>query len=117
MDKAKVNAELRKLFGDTVTRQQLFDYRAKTGVYPVWIRRDESLRVGRGLYRIPGADVTETRPVLPTPFDEGLYDDAPAPAKKAPPAPVAAPEKSEPRDVGDRLVVATGTLHFHRCTS
>lgn len=53
VDTAAVNADLRARYGSTVTRVQLFAYRDETGIYPVWIRRDESLRVGRGLYRIP----------------------------------------------------------------
>lgn len=60
-----VNAALRAKYpSGTVTRAQLLDYKKRTGDYAVWIRRDPSLRVGRGVYRIPGADytpATETR--------------------------------------------------------
>lgn len=51
-----VNAALRLKYGTTITRAQILDYKKKTGEYAVWIRRDASLRVGRGVYRIPGAD-------------------------------------------------------------
>lgn len=54
IDVAAIHADLRSRYGDTVTRVELFAYRDETGVYPVWIRRDASLRVGRGRYRIPG---------------------------------------------------------------
>lgn len=52
-----VNAELRRLYpSGQITRAQLLSFKKKTGDYAVWIRRDASLRVGRGVYRIPGAD-------------------------------------------------------------
>jgi MoxR-like ATPase len=64
VDIAAVNADLRTRYGATVTRVQLFAYRDETGIYPVWIRRDESLRVGRGIYRIPtDSDPAPTRRV------------------------------------------------------
>jgi MoxR-like ATPase len=53
--RAAINAAIRAKYGDVVTRQQLLDYKADTGDYAVWIRRDASLRVGRGQYRVPGA--------------------------------------------------------------
>jgi len=55
-----VNADLRAKFGATITRADILKYRKQTGVNPTWIRRDDSLRVGRGLYRIPGANYTPT---------------------------------------------------------
>jgi hypothetical protein len=60
IDVAAIHADLRGRYGDTVTRMELFAYRDETGVYPVWIRRDASLRVGRGRYRIPGDAPTAT---------------------------------------------------------
>lgn len=53
VDQHAVNADLRTRFGDTVTRAQLFAYRDETGIYPIWIRRDEANRLSRGLYRVP----------------------------------------------------------------
>jgi hypothetical protein len=92
-DQAKVNAELREMFGAEATRQDLLSYREKTGIDPKWIRRNPAARTGRGLYRIPGEDeVTPAftpapaatrkmgkheRAVLPTPFDDGAYDETP----------------------------------------
>ena len=54
VNRSTVNATLRGRFGSTVTRQQLKAYQEETGINVAWIRRDESLRVGRGVYRIPG---------------------------------------------------------------
>jgi hypothetical protein len=54
-----VNAALRAKYpSGVVTRAQILDHKKKTGDYAVWIRRDASLRVDRGVYRIPGADYT-----------------------------------------------------------
>lgn len=58
-----VNAALRDKYGATITRQQILAHKKATGDYAVWIRRDATLRIGRGLYRIPGADYT---PAVPT---------------------------------------------------
>ena len=54
---ASVNADLRKIYGETITRAQLFDYKAKTGIFAEWLQKGpESHRIGRGLYAIPSAD-------------------------------------------------------------
>ena len=114
-DRAAVHADLRKRFGPTVTRQQLFDYRDETGVYPVWLRRESKYRVGRGTYAVPeppGAPAVpfvappkaarklppapsndaENRSVLASPFDDDTYDrvGVPEPAESEPPAATAA---------------------------
>lgn len=96
VDQAAINAELRKEFGSTVTRADLLAWREKSGIDPKWIRRNDALRVGRGLYNIPDGETPVARPpagarlakheraVLPTPFDDGHYDgdgDADAPSK------------------------------------
>ena len=94
VDQAQVNAELRKEFGETATRQELLFYRERTGIDPKWIRRNPAARTGRGLYRIPGdGEVVAQAPVgarlakheravIATPFDDGEYDgDAPAEPK------------------------------------
>jgi hypothetical protein len=78
IDTHAVNEALRALHGDTVTRQQVLDYRDKTGIDAKWIRRNEACRIGRGVYRIPGgasAPAGESvdfsqRTVMPTPFDD-----------------------------------------------
>lgn len=96
VDQTAVNAELRQMFGETATRQDLLAYRERTGVDPKWIRRNPAARTGRGLYRIPGATDAPVqwdsgvrmgkheRPVMETPFDSGDYDGdaAPKPAKR-----------------------------------
>lgn len=51
----QINADLRSRFGNTMTRADLLSYEAEVGVFPVWIYRDPSCKVGRGLYKIPGA--------------------------------------------------------------
>lgn len=103
VDQDKVNAELRGMFGATATRQDLLAYRERTGIDPKWIRRNPAARTGRGLYRIPDGEVdanisadgptmaprsTPTRKmgkheraVLPTPFDDGAYDEPAADEK------------------------------------
>jgi MoxR-like ATPase len=57
VDKEAIHAELRKRYpAGIITRKQIIEYKNETGVYPVWIRRDKSLKVERGKYRIPGSD-------------------------------------------------------------
>ena len=57
---ATVNADLRSIYGDTISRAQLFDYKKKTGVFAEWLQKGpESNRVGRGLYAIPGVGSTK----------------------------------------------------------
>jgi hypothetical protein len=52
---ASVNADVRKIYGETITRAQLFDYKKKTGIFAEWLQKGpEAHRVGRGLYAIPG---------------------------------------------------------------
>jgi hypothetical protein len=111
MDRISVNADIRSRYGDVVTRQQLKDYQRETGTNAYWIRRGDGERVGRGTYRIPGSGSAPAvgvlregvRPVISTPFDDELYS-----AKQSLP--------KERKDVGDKLVVANGNLHFHRCS-
>lgn len=89
---AAANAEMRTLYGDTMTHANLAEYKALTGVDPLWIRRGPTcIKLGRGLYRIPGGDGAPTvvksapvaepsqrkfakakkeRVVIPTPFDD-----------------------------------------------
>lgn len=71
VNRSTVNATLRGRFGSTVTRQQLKAYQEETGINVAWIRRDESLRVGRGVYRIPGgssvASTVTTKAAKPVP--------------------------------------------------
>jgi len=93
-----VNADLRKLYGPTITRAQLFEYKAKTGIFAEWLQKGpESHRIGRGLYAIPDTDGTV---VTAAPFvgrarasqrnTERLVPVA-TPAPVAPPAPVVQP--------------------------
>lgn len=58
-----INADLRARYGDTLTRQNLLDYEQEHGVFPVWIYRDPSCKVGRGLYSIPGSAAPVAAPV------------------------------------------------------
>lgn len=101
-DQTATNADLRARFGATVTRQELFQYREETGIFPEWLQRDPALRAGRGCYHVPDSGISEdnvtaapvvVRPVpkyakkdkladskaehavLPTPFDDGAYDE------------------------------------------
>lgn len=94
VDQEQVNAALVARFGSTVTRQELLQYREETGIDPKWIRRNDACRVGRGSYQIPtGKGSTPAGPiavapaatrkmgkhervVLPTPFDDGEYDES-----------------------------------------
>jgi len=55
---ADINARLIAKFGPVVTRQNLLDFRASDGVFAAWLQKDASLKVGRGAYRIPGAEWT-----------------------------------------------------------
>lgn len=90
----EVNAELRARFGDTCTRAEILQYREESGIDPRWIRKGKECSIGRGLYRIPGGtgeapvaapmpkmakrekvSKNEVRSVLPTPFDDGAYDE------------------------------------------
>lgn len=94
----EVNADLRARFGETCTRTQIMQYRDETGIDPRWIRKGSACNVGRGLYRIPGGTgepaeapvrvqrtvpmaarrektAPETRSVIPSPFDNGAYDE------------------------------------------
>jgi hypothetical protein len=89
----EVNADLRARFGETCTRTQILDYREETGIDPRWIRKGSACNIGRGLYRIPGGTgepvaprpvaprpakrekVTGERSVIPSPFDDGAYDE------------------------------------------
>jgi hypothetical protein len=51
---ASVNADLRARYGATITRAQLFEYKAETGIFAEWLQKGpEAHRVGRGLYAIP----------------------------------------------------------------
>ena len=52
-----VNADLRKIYGATLTRADLFEYKAKTGVFAEWLQKGpDAHRIGRGLYAIPDAE-------------------------------------------------------------
>lgn len=52
-----VNADLRRTYGATITRAQLFEYKQKTGVFAEWLQKGpEANRVGRGLYAVPDAN-------------------------------------------------------------
>jgi MoxR-like ATPase len=86
---ASVNADLRKTYGETITRAQLFDYKKKTGIFAEWLQKGpEAHRVGRGLYAIPDASGTVAwlpgkSPKAAVPVAERLVPiapDAPAPA-------------------------------------
>jgi MoxR-like ATPase len=89
---ASVNADLRATYGDTITRAQLFEYKAKTGIFAEWLQKGpEARRVGRGLYAIPSASghVAPVAPVAKRASAERLV-----PAPVAPVAPVATPDLS-----------------------
>ena len=98
----EVNAELRARFGDTVTRAEILAWRDESGIDPRWIRKGTACNIGRGLYRIPGgdgsvvpvdvpaprmarrekvSDDSDSRSVIPSPFDDDTYDE---PAEDAP---------------------------------
>ncbi len=51
-----INAKLIERFGPIVTRQNLLDFRQSDGVFPAWVQKDVNNRLGRGQYRVPGAD-------------------------------------------------------------
>jgi hypothetical protein len=89
-----VNADLRNLYGDTITRAQLFEYKARTGIFAEWLQKGpESHRVGRGLYAIPHTDGSV--PMLSAPPAKRAKREALVPlAPVAAPAPVATPEVS-----------------------
>lgn len=67
-DRESVHADLRKRFpGGLVTRKQLFDYRAETGIYAVWLRTEDAWRTDkRGVYKIPAAGEGGNAPVRVT---------------------------------------------------
>jgi len=87
-DKDAINAELRKRFGKTFTRQQMLDFKEETGCFPVWIYRDPSCKIGRCLYAIPGADDsdaladTNEEPMAMTDVDLGKVDFSKKPVPK-----------------------------------
>lgn len=47
---------LRQEFGESCSRQQLYQFRDKYGWYPQFIARDPQYRMGEGIYRIPKDD-------------------------------------------------------------
>lgn len=51
-----INAKLIEIYGPIVTRQNLLDFRQAHGVFPAWVQKDMNNRLGRGQYRVPGAD-------------------------------------------------------------
>jgi hypothetical protein len=52
-------SDLRRLYGAAVTRQQLFDYQARTGMNVSFLHQGRKVtRVGRGLYGVPAPDGT-----------------------------------------------------------
>jgi hypothetical protein len=54
---AGINADLRKTYGETITRAQLFDYKTKTGIFAEWLQKGpEAHKIGRGLYTVPSGD-------------------------------------------------------------
>lgn len=62
-----INAKLIAEFGAVVTRADLFAFKAKHGVFAAWLQKDPSLRVGRGAYRVPGAEwnpSTDATPIV-----------------------------------------------------
>jgi hypothetical protein len=86
---AQVNADLRATYGETITRAQLFEYKAKTGIFAEWLQKGpEAQRVGRGLYAIPSVSGQRLAPVAKRAETERLV---PIPA---PVAPVATPDLS-----------------------
>lgn len=98
-NQTEVNAALRERFGETCTRTQILAYRDETGIDPRWIRKNPSCYLARALYRIPVGfdepceDVRQVSPapkmakrekvasgdrervVIPSPFDDGAYDE------------------------------------------
>jgi hypothetical protein len=60
VNRSQIESDLRTLYGNTITRKQLIEYRKRTGVNPVWIRRSAELRISRGVYRIPGGKNIDT---------------------------------------------------------
>lgn len=92
-----INADLRKIYGATITRSQLLEYKAKTGINAVWIRRDPANRAGRGLYTIPTADGSpavaprQTPKVVAAPVTATMANPAVANALVASTAPEIAP--------------------------
>lgn len=69
----------------SVTRQDLFDFKQKYHIYPGWIQKDMSLRIGRGMYIVPGsekiAEQTATAAVASKPayVTPEFHADAPPP--------------------------------------
>jgi len=57
MTKLDIVNGLRATFGDVVTRQQVLDWcSTNTAQVPNWLMNDQSLRVSRGMYRLPQID-------------------------------------------------------------
>jgi MoxR-like ATPase len=96
-DRESVNADLRAKFGATITRADILKYRKQTGINPTWIRRDDSLRVGRGLYRIPGANyVPSTETARKSRKSHASVSDRLVPAAVPQSAPAPAPVTMSP---------------------
>lgn len=84
---ASVNADLRRTYGDKITRAQLFEYKKLTGVFAEWLQKGpEAHRIGRGLYAIPDVNGTRLAPVAKRASAERLVPLA-TPAPSAPESP------------------------------
>lgn len=84
---ASVNADLRARYGETITRAQLFEYKAETGIFAEWLQKGpEAQRVGRGLYAIPSVSGQRLALVAKRAVSERLVPIA-APVQDAPVAP------------------------------
>lgn len=60
--RTRINAEVRSMFGDTVTRLQLLEYKKKSGIFPVWIYRGKRLGGRPQKYVVP-TETVETKSV------------------------------------------------------
>jgi hypothetical protein len=90
------------------------EYREETGIDPRWIRKGSTCNIGRGLYRIPGGTgepivsrpvaprpakrekvASDVRSVIPSPFDDGAYDEPEAETEDVAPVKVKRGRKSK----------------------
>lgn len=66
IDHAVHESAMRAKYGETINQSQIAEYKRETGVEVLWIRKNASLKVSRGVYRIPTpADYAEPV-VVPT---------------------------------------------------
>jgi hypothetical protein len=101
-------------------------YREETGIDPRWIRKGKACNIGRGFYRIPGGTgevperlempkwipplrsaksakrekvASDVRSVIPSPFDDGAYDEPETDTENV--APVKAKRGRKPKSGGE----------------